>query len=424
MNWQTVWKHAKRQQVYDEWPELNDELFWTLVALTFACTIMLFFTSIHSLSTFHVNILTIFQVILILLTICMRVSHRSVASLILVGTSLVVVLSILALWQEQGIGVLLLIPLLLALAGMGPVVAGCLVLILVLLLYSPVFQYLYPMTIAEQTILVFLIALTWLTSFLDHRRHTDLLQSLLLHYRANSVYLDEARNQQLALYQANRALAEAYVQLERLNRLYQAMRLEAEMARRAKEEFVSNVSHELRTPLNMIIGFSEMILQAPTTYGNHLPGRLLSDMRVVHRNSQHLSQLINDVLVLSAAEAGHMTLSKTWSNVTDLVNEAQDIIRPLFQAKGLSLNIDVPNDGVVIFCDRLRIRQILLNLLSNAGRWTQTGGVVIQTEVSPAEVRISVRDSGSGIPDEDHQLIFEPFQQSGKATNRSSEGSG
>lgn len=188
-------------------------------------------------------------------------------------------------------------------------------------------------------------------------------------------------------------------------------------------------------PLNMIIGFSEMILYSPGTYGGNLPSTLLSDMRVIHSNSKHLSQLINDVLQLSQIEAGQMSLSRTWVNMADLVTEAVDATQPLYRTKGLTLDVNLPSaehdsgedgakDGLLVFCDRLRIRQILLNLLSNAGRYTQQGGVCIKVVPNGDLITVSVSDTGPGIPAQDRERIFEPFQHGNIQNNRPHEGSG
>ena len=104
-------------------------------------------------------------------------------------------------------------------------------------------------------------------------------------------------------------LADANLQLTYLNRLAQGLREAAEEARHAKQQFVANVSHESRTPLNMVIGFSEIVLQAPGTYWSRLPRALLTDLEIIHRNSQHLSSLINDVLDLSQIEARQVPLT-------------------------------------------------------------------------------------------------------------------
>jgi signal transduction histidine kinase/CheY-like chemotaxis protein len=420
-------RFGQARSIHEQWPEVQIEKFWTLAGLVFVCLAVLFFAAAGHIDSFRINVLIIIQVAMLLIGCGVVRLNARLASHLLVLTSLVVVLGVLDGWSGRGGALLLVAPILLALTGLGPTFAFFLMLTLVGLLFSPLMHLIYPISAAEEAIVAFLMVLTWVTGFLTQRHETALLQNLFAQYQTNAAQLDEARNQRLVLNQANYALAEAYVQLERLNKLYQAMRLEAESARRAKQEFVANVSHELRTPLNMIIGFSEMILHSPATYGPQLPSALLSDMRVILRNSQHLSQLINDVLVLSRADAGQMNLSRSWVQVAEMVQEAIDALEPLFKAKTLDLTSDLPapTDGpLLVYCDRLRIRQVLLNLLSNAGRWTKRGRVQIRVTCVGDELLVCVSDTGPGIAKSEQLRIFEPFHQSGKLTNRSNEGSG
>ncbi|MCL6429877.1 MAG: response regulator [Anaerolineae bacterium] len=221
--------------------------------------------------------------------------------------------------------------------------------------------------------------------------------------------LDKARDQQLALRQAQADLVHANIQLARLSERLDAMRHIAEEARRVKEEFLANVSHELRTPLNMIIGFSEMITGAPDAYGG-VPSELLADLEVILANSRHLASLVDDVLDLSQADAGRMVLSKEWVPVRDLVTSAIAAVRPLFTSKGLYLEHSVSCD-VEVFCDRTRIRQVLVNLLSNAGRYTKEGGARLDVVLRGRDVVISVADTGPGIDPKDQERVFLPFEQ-------------
>lgn len=188
--------------------------------------------------------------------------------------------------------------------------------------------------------------------------------------------IEEARDQQVELKQVQEDLLHANRELVRLSDRLKAMNLVAEEARRVKEEFVANVSHELRTPLNMIIGFCEMITQAPQVYGEKLPTMLLSDITAIQRNSRHLSALIDDVLDLSQIEASRMALSKQWVNLDDIFHEAVEAVTALFETKRLFIHIELPQEPVRLFCDSTRIREVILNLLSNAGRFTVQGGVV------------------------------------------------
>ncbi len=236
--------------------------------------------------------------------------------------------------------------------------------------------------------------------------------------------LEEAREQRMELKQVQEDLYQANQELARLSDRLKAMAQAAEEARRVKEEFVANVSHELRTPLNMIIGFSEMITQAPQVYGAELPPALLADIAAIQRNSQHLASLVDDVLDLSQIEAGRMALSKEWASIQEIIEAAVSAVQPLFESKGLSLEIEVPPDLPALFCDSMRIRQVMLNLLSNAGRFTEKGGVQVRAWREGEDIVVSVADTGPGIALEDQERLFEPFQQLDGSIRRRHGGSG
>jgi signal transduction histidine kinase/DNA-binding response OmpR family regulator len=230
-------------------------------------------------------------------------------------------------------------------------------------------------------------------------------------YERSQTLLRQTRDYQLQLHQTLEDLEAANVQLTRLNQQARALRQVAEEERRAKERFVANVSHELRTPLNMIIGFCEMITQAPETYGRDVPPALLADLAVVLRNSQHLSSLIDDVLDLSQIEAGQMPLTKELVSLAEVVQAAAIAVRPLFESKGLYLDTENIDDLPQVLCDRTRIHEVVLNLLSNAGRFTERGGVRVQAWREGDDVVVSVADTGPGIAEEDQERLFQPFQQ-------------
>jgi signal transduction histidine kinase/CheY-like chemotaxis protein len=236
--------------------------------------------------------------------------------------------------------------------------------------------------------------------------------------------LEESRTQQLHLKEVQQDLHQANAELARVSDRLRAMNRIAEDARRAKEEFVANVSHELRTPLNMIIGFSEVITENPRLYDRDLPPQLLADIEVIQRNSRHLSALVNDVLDLSRAEAGRMALTREQASMHEIVETALATVRPLFQSKKLSLSMDAPDDLPPVYCDRTRIRQVVINLLSNAGRFTEHGGALVKVAQDGPSVIVTVSDTGPGIPKEDQERIFEPFEQYDGGTARAYGGSG
>lgn len=243
-------------------------------------------------------------------------------------------------------------------------------------------------------------------------------------YERARLLLAEARDRQGELEEVRHDLLEANRQLTRMSKRLNALYQVAEEARQAKARFVANVSHELRTPLNMIIGFSEMITQAPQVYGSELPPALLADITTIQRNSQHLASLVNDVLDLSQAEAGRTNLTRQWVDLTEVVQAAITAVQPLFQSKGLFLRNAVEAGLPSVYCDETRIRQVILNLLSNAGRFTEVGGVEIEAMTDGHTVTLRIADTGPGIPPEKQALVFEPFQQLDSSLRRRHEGSG
>jgi signal transduction histidine kinase/CheY-like chemotaxis protein len=236
--------------------------------------------------------------------------------------------------------------------------------------------------------------------------------------------LAESRQRQEILLQTQEDLVQVNEQLARLNKRQKFLQQTAEEAQQVKAEFVANVSHEFRAPLNMIIGFSEMISLSPRAHGGKITPALLADIAAIQRNAVHLSRLVEDVLDLSQIEADRMALSKAWAKPAALVQEAMEIMRPIFESKGLSLAIQVEADLPEVFCDGTRIRQILINLLSNAFRFTQQGGARVLLARNEGQLIFSVTDTGPGISKENQERLFQPFQQADSSIRREYGGSG
>jgi len=241
--------------------------------------------------------------------------------------------------------------------------------------------------------------------------------------------LEDAREQQLELAQSRADLLQANQELTRLSNRLKALERIAEEARQAKTEFVANVSHELRTPLNMIIGFADVIARSPQVYGGRLSGPLLTDIAAIRRNAEHLATLVNDVLDLSQVEAGRMALSRSRVELQPVIEEAITVVQGFFAARGLYLRheiVSAPPGAPLppVYCDGTRVRQVLINLLGNAGRFTEQGGVILRCTLEKQLVVISVADTGPGIAPADQERIFEPFQQADVSTRRQHGGSG
>jgi len=211
----------------------------------------------------------------------------------------------------------------------------------------------------------------------------------------------------------NLDITERYLAQERLRRAMQ----EAEAASEAKSQFLANMSHELRTPLNAIIGYSEILKEDAlerdvTTF--------VPDLEKINLAGHHLLELINDVLSLSRIEAGRTELVLENIELLPFVNEVVATLKPLVSANGNTFALDCPADIGEIFSDATKLRQILYNLLSNAGKFTENGKIRIQVsrftddaETGGAEwIRFVVSDTGIGIAPEDLENVFMAFERS------------
>jgi len=235
--------------------------------------------------------------------------------------------------------------------------------------------------------------------------------------------LHEAREGRAELRQALDDLAHANRQLALANENLAAMRRVAEDAQRAKAAFVSRVSHEFRTPLNMIIGLADLPITHPELYEAPLPPALVEDLRILRRNSQHLLAMVNDVLDLSQVEAGQLALHRENVDLSALLRESAEVVGPLLAKKGLSFTLDI-EDAMVVYCDPTRIRQVVLNLVSNAARFTEQGGITVKAQRKQGMVAVAVSDTGPGIPLGDSERIFEPFYQSRSQQRQGQSGTG
>jgi len=201
-----------------------------------------------------------------------------------------------------------------------------------------------------------------------------------------------------------RALQESYMaELE-------SRQKEAEHSNRTKSEFIAAVSHELRTPLHTIIGFSDLLSEELEGSLNEAQRNFVSHIR---RDSEHLLGLINDILDFSRMEAGGLHLKTEKLTLGQEMQEAIDSIRPHAEAKSVSLRMQPP-EGATVAADSTRLRQILYNLLNNAVKFTPAGGNVELVAVEEKDyVRITIADTGVGIPVEEQQRIFDRFYQVG-----------
>lgn len=225
-----------------------------------------------------------------------------------------------------------------------------------------------------------------------------------------------------SLRSANEELAARTSEAERVRAEAEAARHEADEANRAKSEFLAAMSHELRTPLNAIIGYAQLL-----DVGIHgsVSDEQRSDLGRIQRSAQHLLGLITDILNYAKLESGRVQYEMESTSLDDVLASVEELIAPLAAAKQIqySLNTDCP--GTRVCADSEKLRQILINLLSNAIRYTEPKGqIAVTCALSVEHVLINVRDTGVGIPPDKLEAIFEPFVQVSSAYAGQRQGTG
>jgi two-component system, NtrC family, sensor kinase len=221
-------------------------------------------------------------------------------------------------------------------------------------------------------------------------------------------------------------LRQSYLELERKvavrTRELQEKSHELEIANQHKSEFLANMSHELRTPLNAVIGFSEVLAER---YFGDLNAKQAEYVADIHSSGTHLLSLINDILDLSKVEAGRMELEPSEFDLKGTLQNATTLVRERAHRQGIALKLELASDLGSIRADERKVKQIMLNLLSNAVNFTPEGGAVsVCATRANGAVEIAVSDTGMGIAAEDHEAVFQEFRQVGRDYTKKAEGTG
>jgi len=214
---------------------------------------------------------------------------------------------------------------------------------------------------------------------------------------------------------------ERTIELERVNKRLMNMYARARESDQLKSDFLANMSHELRTPLNSIIGFSKLILKG---IDGPLNEKQSTDLTAILNSGTHLLGLINDVLDLSKIESGKMELKIEEFNLNLLVQEVVAQGKALIKDKPITMEAKSDSKLGKVFGDRLRLNQVLLNLVSNAIKFTEKGSITISTKAGKDEYYIAVTDTGQGMPADKIDQAFERFRQLDASTSRTKGGSG
>ena len=214
---------------------------------------------------------------------------------------------------------------------------------------------------------------------------------------------------------------ERTAQLEQRSQELTDTNVRLEEMSRHKSQFLANMSHELRTPLNSIIGYTKLMLDG---LEGDINEEQQQDLHTVYTNSKHLLELINGLLDLSRIEAGKTVLSYGTFTISDLLSEVIPGMEPLAREKGLTLTYSVAPDIDSLYADKAKTRQVLINILGNAVKFTDEGSVKFDVAVTDSDFIFSVTDTGMGIKEEDLEAIFESFKQVGPAQIAGYEGTG
>ncbi len=241
----------------------------------------------------------------------------------------------------------------------------------------------------------------------------------------SSLFFTRLKKRELELADVKATLEQYNISLEGLiterTKYLQKALVQAKTADQLRQEFIADVSHELRTPLNSILGFSGVLMG---NIDGELNEQQYNDVQAIQTSGEHILDIINDILDLSKIEAGMMDLSPASLSLHDMLREVVTTSHSLLKEKSVKFEIDIKDELPPVMADEKRCRQIVLNLLGNAVKFTDEGIITVSARLARQEVVISVVDTGIGIKEEDLPFVFEKYRQFEHTSSRHVVGTG
>jgi signal transduction histidine kinase/CheY-like chemotaxis protein len=385
------------------------------VYLFFHFVASLFFPSVFSPNLW---VCTIIMLATFLLTLRLMKSTYIVAVFIwLLGITASVMSAFIIFLRPEVLFLLATLPLM-AVSMLG--VSGTILVVIFLTIFVfclPAIPGLPPLSIGYPLGLMFSFVFSGVFGWGISSNMLSAIESSSFHYHEARRRLEETRKHRAEISRMLKELNQYNYQLKQLNRMLEQARIRAEEAREDRNRFAMAVSHELRSPLNFILGFSDLMVNAPETYAaaEDWPPGLYDDTQEIYRSSKHLLGLINDILDMGKMDARRMPLFRERVKPEVILQEIKELVLPQVIQKDLELEIQVEEQLPYIFVDRTRLRQVLLNIITNSLRFTKKGKISIHTLLkNPEEIEIIVSDTGPGISSDDLEKIFDEFRQVGQ----------
>ncbi|MAQ19336.1 MAG: hybrid sensor histidine kinase/response regulator [Sandaracinus sp.] len=245
-------------------------------------------------------------------------------------------------------------------------------------------------------------------------RQKKLATRALANYQQRALQMEIIRQQ-------NEDLDRLAADLAKAKRVAEDHAKEQEASHRLKSQFLANFSHEIRTPLNGIVGYVDLLTREE---GSRLTAHGRRDLRTVRRNAKTLLALINDILDLSKIEAGQVDIVEEHVDLRTIADDCAATVSEILQGKDVAVEVDVADAASSLVTDGLKMRQIILNLMSNAAKFTEVGEINVQARAHGADLELVVEDTGVGISPEDLPNIFEKFRQVDGSRTRTKGGTG